>query len=173
MELTPEVAPVAAETTAAAEVAILAAVAHHVALATEKGTEEHLRSVYAQADERAAGKAAAKLGKAMDMSEEHHSLRIARLWACAVEGAALSELRKAAGAARSGLEHVAVPTRYAHLSRGKCWGRHADGGWAPKEGTKVHLDRPGKWVVGSDDGFARKDKTSWTVLRVGPYLFGW
>jgi len=60
-----------------------------------------------------------------------------------------------------------VNTRYAHLSRGRCWGRQGTGAevtWAPTSGSEVTLPAPGKWVVGSDDGYSRRDKKTYVVV---------
>jgi hypothetical protein len=51
---------------------------------------------------------------------------------------------------------IGIPTRYGHLSRGKCWGRQGSGKsvtWAEKIDYIVYLT-PGVWTVGSDDGRA-------------------
>ncbi len=159
------------ESTESAEVAILAAVADAVATAAEEGTDAHLLSIYAQADEVEALSAARKLAKVM--SSDCPPTRAARLWACAVEGAGLADLRRAADAVKGSGEGegIEIKTRYGGLSRGTCYGRHADGAWAHKSGSTVTLDRRGKWTVGSSDGFSRRERTDWTVFAVGPYLF--
>lgn len=166
MELTPETVKTSDP---AVEIAILAAVADAVATAKEEGSEKHLCNIFALADEVSALKAAARLARVMTPSCP--PLRAARLWACAHEGVELADLRWAVGATKSGVGQVHIGTRYAGLSRGKCYGRHTDGGWAPKDGSTVHLDRAGKWTVGSSDGFNRKEKATWTVRNVGAYLF--
>ena len=134
--------------------------------------DEPLQATFAGADERAALKAVAKVAAlGQEAIAGCNATRVARLWVVALGGAKAADLRFAVGAAKSGVEHVEVTTRYAGLSRGKCWGRSAEGAWADKEGSAVYLTS-GRWTVGSDDGFRRKEKTSWVVRQVGPYLFG-
>lgn len=85
-------------------------------------------------------------------------------------GADEKTCRKIANATRvSTGETIPIETRYGSKSRGKCWGRNADGEWAEKDEGTVFLT-PGKWTVGSDDGFNRKENAvKWTVktLKVG------